>query len=52
MQNLAPWGFSAEQFRQCIDAPMDQMTLSFSYHATSHRDYNGTQDGMGGSPEE
>jgi hypothetical protein len=43
MQNFAPWGFSAEQFRQCIDAPVEQVTLSFPYHATSRRDYNGAR---------
>jgi len=26
MQNFAPWGFSAEQFWQRIDLPVDQAT--------------------------
>jgi hypothetical protein len=39
MQNFALGGFSAEQFWQCINAPVDYATFSFLYHAPLRRNY-------------
>jgi hypothetical protein len=46
MQNFAPWGFSAEQFWQRIDLPVDQAIRPSLYHSVLGVD-SGLVKGLG-----